>query len=188
MENLEKKHLGDWILSLNVYEKRLIEYLEPILQNENAQLVEIEVSNLGHKKTVCIRLDEADSSKRISLDRLSYFSAFVGDALAALDAQESLFAGAYLLQLSSPGLDRPLCKRAHFEQALAKEVLVKTFAHSQLPKLIRGKIAKVVDNELVVIGQNESGEIAYRILWQYIRRAQLVYEFARPTKISKKKK
>jgi len=94
------------------------------------------------------------------------------DLSAVLDA-DFTFDHAYTLEMSSPGLDRPLrhlndCHR--FVGRLAK--VVTTEAVDGLHH-IAGRIAGVEDDELIV----DAGNRAYRIPWSVVSRARLDVEF-----------
>lgn len=64
----------------------------------------------------------------VGLDDCARVSRRLGAAIEAADA----VAGSYVLEVSSPGLDRPLLQRRHFELALGERVRV-TRGEAELP-------------------------------------------------------
>jgi ribosome maturation factor RimP len=96
-------------------------------------------------------------------------SAAVGAALDEVDA----FEGAYTLEVSSPGIERPLRKRSHFEAQIGKKVYVKTRQPIEGSKVWQGVLLEVPDDAIVV---EEAGRRA-RIPLEEIATAHLMYEF-----------
>ena len=58
--------------------------------------------------------------------------------------------GSYTLEVSSPGLERPLTKRSHFEAQVGKKVYVKTRLPVEGSKVWQGVLREVRDEEIVV--------------------------------------
>ncbi len=81
--------------------------------------------------------------------------------------------GPYTLEVSSPGIERPLRKRSHFEAQLGKKVYVKTRMPVEGSKVWQGTLLEVGADEIVV---QEAGREA-RIPLGEISSAHLIYEF-----------
>ncbi len=105
----------------------------------------------------------------VSHDACAKVSAAVGKALDEVDA----FEGSYTLEVSSPGIERPLRKRSHFEAQVGKKVYVKTRQPVEGSKIWQGILLEVVDDTVVV---HEAGREA-RIPLEEITSAHLMYEF-----------
>lgn len=128
-----------------------------------------------------VLLEEAGSRRqrilRLFIDRLegvnhelcARVSAVVGRALDELDA----FEGAYTLEVSSPGIERPLRKRSHFEAQAGKKVYVKTHSPVEGSKVWQGVLREVTEDSVVV---EEAGR-EVRIPLEEITSAHLMYEF-----------
>ncbi len=88
-----------------------------------------------------------DKEPGVSLDDLSAISELAG---RLLDVEDPI-AQAYTLEVSSPGLFRPLREKKHFEQSLGKTARIK-LAQDCLPerkeRTLRGVIAAVADEAL----------------------------------------
>jgi ribosome maturation factor RimP len=75
--------------------------------------------------------------------------------------------------VSSPGIERPLRKRSHFEAQIGKKVYVKTRLPVDGSKVWQGILLQVT-NESVVVGE---GEREVLIPLEAIGDAHLIYEF-----------
>ena len=80
----------------------------------------------------------------------------------------------HALSVSSPGLDRPLRTRRHFEQALGRRVLVRTAERRDGRANFRGRLAEAGADE-VTVALDEGGEV--RIPYRAIARAHVIFEF-----------
>jgi ribosome maturation factor RimP len=92
----------------------------PLAAQEGLELVDVEFGGGGGHQTLRLYIDKAGG---VSLDDCSSVSRAVS---AALDVEDPLD-GAYDLEVSSPGLDRPLRTPEHFEKFKGSKVRVKTF-------------------------------------------------------------
>jgi ribosome maturation factor RimP len=92
----------------------------PLAAQEGLELVDVELGGAGGRQTLRLFIDKPGG---VSLEDCSSVSRAVS---AALDVEDPL-AGAYDLEVSSPGLDRPLRTPEHFEKYKGEKVRVKTF-------------------------------------------------------------
>ena len=92
----------------------------PVAAAEGLELVEVELGGAGGRTILRVFIDKAGG---VSLDDCSSISRSVS---AALDVEDPLD-GAYDLEVSSPGLDRPLRTPEHFQKYAGQKVRVKTF-------------------------------------------------------------
>ena len=83
---------------LTAKEKSLLSALEPRAASEGVEIVTLEI--VGSKKAPTIRV-YIDAAGGISFDELARTQAWVGDVMDELDP----FPGAYMLEVSSPGID-----------------------------------------------------------------------------------
>lgn len=133
---------------------------------EDVELVLLEEA--GGRRYKILRL-YIDHQGGVNHDVCAKVSAAVGKALDEVDA----FEGAYTLEVSSPGIERPLRKRSHFEAQVGKKVYVKTQQPIEGNKVWQGVLLEVVDDTVVV---QEAGREA-RIPLGEITSAHLMYEF-----------
>ena len=91
--------------------------ITPLLARDGFDLVWVEY--LAHGQILRLYIDHADG---ITLDHCSQVSRTVSDLLDAEAGAVAGIDGAYTLEVSSPGLDRPLVRPAHFARFCGKQV------------------------------------------------------------------
>ena len=104
---------------LTAKEKSLLSALEPRAASEGVEIVTLEI--VGSKKAPTIRV-YIDAAGGISFDELARTQSWVGDVMDELDP----FPGAYMLEVSSPGIDRPLRTAEHFARFVGDTAVLKT--------------------------------------------------------------
>jgi len=94
------------------------------------------------------------------------------DVSTALDADDPM-PGRYTLEVSSPGLERPLRTPAHFAAAAGRRARVRTVAGTEGYRRVEGEVT-AADDEAVTLA-TEEGE--RRIPYDEIERARTVFEW-----------
>jgi ribosome maturation factor RimP len=94
--------------------------LEPIVRDAGFELDELDVRAAGRRHTIKVVVD---SDTGIGLDDIAQLSRAVS---AELDQHEHLIAGSYTLEVTSPGVDRPLTGPRHWRRAHLRQVAVRT--------------------------------------------------------------
>ncbi len=79
----------------------------------------------------------------------------------------------YSLEVSSPGLDRPLKKEKDFRRAVGMKIRIKTIAPIEGQKRFVGQLQEVRDGMLVLLVEDKPIPVSM----VDIERANLVYEF-----------
>src|SRR2546422_897656 len=102
--------------------QRVWELAEPLALAGGLELVDVQYRPEGGRIVVRRLLDRAEGG--VTLDELPRVSRELGDLLDAHDAVP----GRYQLECSSPGINRPLLRAAHFHRALGERVWVQTRA------------------------------------------------------------
>ena len=95
------------------------EFITPILEGEGVELVDISYNREGRRMVLRLLVDTASG---ITIDECSELNRKIGEELDG----SGLALENYILEVSSPGLDRPLVSRRDFERALGKELKVIT--------------------------------------------------------------
>ena len=98
-------------------EKSLLEALEPTATENDVEIVTVEV--VGARKAPTIRV-YIDTPTGVSFDQLSSAQAWINQIMDEIDP----FPGAYTLEVSSPGIDRPLRTPEHFQRFIGETVQV----------------------------------------------------------------
>lgn len=130
-------------------EKLLVDALEPVAESQGYELVAVFVTGQTTNPTVSVLLDKEGG---IDLEQLAAANRWVEVGVEDSKAM----AGAYTLEVSSPGIDRPLRKRADFERFAESEVIVKTPPSPGERAVWRGTLKGISGEDVVVV--DERGE------------------------------
>lgn len=103
----------------NSYRDRIIALVEPAVEAEGLELVELECLRMKTRWLVRIFIDREGGA---TLDDCTAVSHQVGDLLNVHD----LPPGPYTLEVSTPGLDRPLTRDKDFEKYRGSRVRIRT--------------------------------------------------------------
>lgn len=134
-------------------------------------------SVLGTKGLELYDVEFVDGTLRVLIDREGGV-----DLLAVRDATQSLSAaldavdpvpGQYVLEVSSPGLERPLRTPAHFRAALGTKVRVKTVPGTSGERRVEGELNDVDDNGISI----SLGDTSRRVSFEEVERARTVFEW-----------
>ena len=153
------------VARFDLYE-RLLPFFERSLADLGYELVELELKGGPGSLVVCVY---ADREGGVSIDDCVAISRYLGDVLDVEDPIKH----AYRLEVSSPGLNRPLRTVSHFRSALKQTIKVLTRDPLDGRRRFRGTLNAVGDEtiEVDVDGQ------PFQIPLSAIEKANLVYEF-----------
>ncbi len=98
--------------------KEIEAIITPVIEQEGGELVDLQWRKEGHQQILRLFLDKPNG---ITLDDCAYFSDRVG---ATLDDGDKI-PQSYVLEVSSPGLDRVIKKDRDFERFAGKPVKLK---------------------------------------------------------------
>jgi len=99
---------------------RLTQLLAPVVTASGHDLEGLEVTPAGRRRVVRMVVDRDGG---VSLDDVADVSRAVSEALDDIDAREpALLGGAYVLEVSSPGVDRPLTEPRHWRRNVGRLV------------------------------------------------------------------
>lgn len=101
--------------------QHLLDVLGPVVAAAGYDLEDISVTAAGRRSLVRVSVD-ADGG--IDLDAVAEVSRVISDALDADAEGGSAFASPYVLEVSSPGVDRPLTEPRHWRRAVGRLVQV----------------------------------------------------------------
>ncbi|HWB74823.1 MAG TPA: ribosome maturation factor RimP [Nannocystaceae bacterium] len=181
--------LPDAVARVRDQAKQLQRIVEPTLRTMGYELVLLEWLGNQRPRTLRLFIDHADG---ITLDDCARLSPIVSNALDAAEHHDPALAAvldsAYNLEISSPGLDRPLARRSHFERYVGARATIRTHApialdHNQ--KNFKGRIAGTTpdpaapdDDELgtIALVDDDDPSRTFAIPLALVRRANLVYE------------
>jgi ribosome maturation factor RimP len=98
---------------------RLHGVLAPIVADAGFELDQLDVRAAGRRHTVKVVVD---SDAGVGLDEIATVSRAIS---AALDRHEHLIGGSYTLEVTSPGVDRPLTGQRHWRRAHLRQAAVR---------------------------------------------------------------
>ena len=115
--------------------------LEAPLADAHFELVDVDCAGIGTAAAaVRVFVELAESHPiggRIDLDGVAAATRLVDEIL---DADEEVIPGRYTLEVSSPGLERPLRTPAHFRRAIGSTITVKTVAGTPGERRVEGRL------------------------------------------------
>jgi ribosome maturation factor RimP len=97
---------------------RLADLLEPVISAAGLELESLRVGRVGRRSLLRIVVD---AEQGVTLDDIALVSRAVA---AEVDASDALGPGSYTLEVSSPGVDRPLTEPRHWRRASGRLVRV----------------------------------------------------------------
>jgi ribosome maturation factor RimP len=119
---------------------RLIAVIEPIVEQAGGELVDLEVAGSHGRPVVRAYVDTEGG---ITLDECARLSRLLESELERSGAVPER----YVLEVSSPGIERPLTRRAHYERFVGHEVEVRLSAKRDGRKNYVGMLERVEDGE-----------------------------------------
>ncbi len=149
-----------------------------VTDNENLELVHIEV--IGAKKSPTVRVF-IDKSEGVTHEDCAKVSCEIGTVLET----EDFISSAYILEVSSPGIERGLYKIEDFQKFAGQNAKVKTDTAIGGQKNFRGKIVKVEDED-IIFEDVTNGEV--RFPFAAIAKANLEADYEEELKNSGKGK
>ena len=96
--------------------------------------------------------------------------------------------GHYTLEVSSPGLERPLRTPAHFRRAVGQQVAVRTNPGVEGERRVAGLLTTADDEGIVVTTSTKEGTTARTLRYADIERARTVFEWGSPPKAGARRK
>jgi ribosome maturation factor RimP len=141
---------------LSALEKRVDELIRPSVEHEGFRLVRVKLMENSKQRTLQIMVERKDSGA-MTVDDCAEISHMVSTLLDVHDPIQ----GAYHLEVSSPGIDRPLMEPADFEKYLGFEAKLETKMPVDGRKRFKGKLKQFADNMVRIEVDNEEYSIAF---------------------------
>ena len=148
----------------------------PVCKAEGVELVDVrhQVEHDGAVLRILIELPDQESLPKgvgVSLENCTRVSRAVSQLL---DADETVIPGHYRLEVSSPGVERPLVKPIDFERYAGREVQVATKAAIDNRKTFTGTLAGLRDGQVLL--RDTKGD-EFVLPFDEIAKAHLVFRF-----------
>ncbi len=142
----------------------LEELFEPVVQGLGFNLWGVQLRSSENHAHVRIYIDHDDG---ITVDNCSEVSHQLS---GVLDVEDPISV-AYTLEVSSPGLDRPLMKLEHFKRYLGKEIKVRLGWAVQERRNFLGILTKLEEENITMTVDGELVEFPFNA----VKRANLIY-------------
>ncbi|MGB8329596.1 MAG: ribosome maturation factor RimP [Polyangiales bacterium] len=154
----------------------LEQLIDPICRAHGVELVDVRYLREPRGAVIRVIIDRdvpgMEIGSGVSLEDCTGVSR---DLSTALDVYDDLLpSGGYRLEVSSPGLERPLVKLKDFERFSGREVKVRTQTPIERQRRFRGKLLRVVDQSIEL---DQGGKVLL-IPHADIAQANLVYRFS----------
>ncbi len=146
--------------------KQLLDIIEPAVTALSYELVGVEYIAQGKHSVLRIYID---SEAGITVDDCAAVSHQVS---AVLDVEDPI-SGVYTLEVSSPGLDRPLFTEAHYERYLGEQAEIRLRSPLDGRRKFKGRLQSVKDGQVEIEVDGES----YTIDIDNVEKAHLVHEW-----------
>ena len=137
-------------------DKRLAEIAQPVIEGLGYELVRIRLMS-GKSTTLQIMADKADGG--IEVDDCAKIST----ELSAIFDVEDPVAGEYALEVSSPGIDRPLTRLKDFAAWAGWEAKIETSELIDGQRRFKGTLQGVQDDEILI--DIQQGTIGLKFEW-----------------------
>ena len=137
--------------------------LEPIVTDAGFELDEVDVRAAGRRHTVKVVVD---SDTGVGLDDIARLSRAAAEEL---DRHEHLIGGSYTLEVTSPGVDRPLTAPRHWRRARLRLVTVRP----NEGKPFSGRVGKAGEDAVTLLVDGALRRVRYAD----IQRAAVEVEF-----------
>ena len=140
--------------------------LEPVVVAAGFELDALDVRSAGRRHTVRLVVDSDDG---VGLDDIAHISRAASDEL---DRNEHLLGGSYTLEVTSPGVDRPLTVPRHWRRAHLRLVTVRP----QEGDPFEGRVGAAGETAVMMLVEGALREVRY----SDVAHAAVEVEFAPP--------
>ena len=155
-------------------QERVRELVEPLLAERGLEVVDCEfVASKADASTLRVSVDRTGG---VDLDAIAAATEVVS---RALDEADPVPGGRYTLEVSSPGIERPLRTPAHFRRFVGATVAVKTAPSVEGDRRLQGRLEAADDDGVVVAGR--------RLAYADVASARTVFEWGPAPKPGQRK-
>lgn len=145
--------------------KKIEDIVLPVLKDMELELVDIEYLQEGGYWYVRIYIEKLEGD--VSLDDCAKVSMAVEDDI------DKLIDNKFFLEISSPGVERPLKKEKDYIRFTGSKIKISLKHKINEKKNFEGILSKFEDSTLFLITENAELEIPFK----EVRKANLVYDF-----------
>ena len=155
----------------------IVAAIEPVLTTLGLEVFDVQLTGSGRARTVRVIVDRDGG---VDLDAITAASERIQPALDALDDL-----GPYALEVSSPGLERPLRRPEHFRRAVGETVSVKVRDADGEARRLRGALVSADERGVTVDAADTHG--GEHVDYDQIIQARTVFDWEQELKRAKHK-
>jgi len=146
----------------------LLEILTPVIEDAGFFLEQVQVTNPGsHRIVTCV----VDGPKPLNLDEVTVVSRLISEILD----ESTLIDDSFTLEVTSPGVDRPLTLRRHWEKNLTRII---TMVMSDGTTLT-ARLTELRDDDATFVENIKGRMKTHTVVLADIKRANVEVEFNR---------
>ncbi|MCF6137145.1 ribosome maturation factor RimP [Pseudalkalibacillus berkeleyi] len=146
------------------------ELVTPILDSMDLELVDVEFVKEGKNWFLRVYID---SDEGVDIEECGKVSEQLSEELDRIDP----ISQAYFLEVSSPGVERPLKKEADFHKAIEKNVFVKTYEQIEGQKEFEGTLKSFNGSELTIETKVKTRAKLIEIPYEKVASARIAVSF-----------
>ena len=137
---------------------RLTQVIEPEATALGFELVRVKLSGTGEERTLQVMAEDAATGQLV-VEQCMALSRRISDRIDAIeDGGEELIEGAYHLEVSSPGIDRPLTRAKDYAAWAGHEVNLSLSEPVGDHRKLRGELAGI-EGDTVTIDDRKAGSV-----------------------------
>ncbi len=125
-------------------DSKLHELLKPVVEALNCELWGLELQSGGKRKLLRIYIDSEDGIGVEDCERVSRQSSSILDVEDAIN-------GEYVLEVSSPGMDRPLYELAQYEKYKGEDISLRLRFPYDGRRNFKGRLVGIDGDEIVLV-------------------------------------
>jgi ribosome maturation factor RimP len=148
-----------WAMGIDRTVSRIWEVATQIADGEGMEVVDVELRSEGSRRGRVLRL-YLDKHGGLNIDELGRVSRQLSELLDTQDIVE----GSYTLEVSSPGINRPLKKPEHFQRFIGKRVRVRTGDMIEGRRSFLGILNEVTGEKIKIEVEGKQYEIPFPMI------------------------
>jgi ribosome maturation factor RimP len=149
-----------------VLDHHLQQILAPAVSALGYELLGVERNQSGRHCLLRVYIDQESGITIEDCEKVSH------QVSGVLDVEDPIKT-AYTLEVSSPGLDRPLFTRAHFERFMGHDIKLRLTTPLNNRRVFTGTLHSMIDDDIILIVDGTS----YQLALANIDKANLVAKF-----------
>lgn len=144
----------------------LADIIEPVVNGLGYETVRI--MTIGESNPILqIMIEHQDYEKEITVDDC----AAVSRAVSAILDEKDPIENRYTLEVSSPGLDRPLTKAEHFQRYIGYVIKLETVTPIEKRKRFKGILDSISEDNVITLTMEN---VPYTIAFENVAKAKIV--------------